>query len=108
MFGDSQFWEKIGFRKATPTGLLTIGMGKARFKEGVDDDGYDTKDLTTPDALTQAMSLIEDFTPIKPTMGKNLNSFEDAMFKGTLFGVPHTLIWGFVLIGIAMVLINAV
>ncbi|MGB9576933.1 MAG: hypothetical protein ACP5O3_03905 [Candidatus Micrarchaeia archaeon] len=106
MFGDNAFWEKIGFRSAGPTNLLNIGFGEARFKEGKDEDGYDTKQLTTPDVLTQAMSLLEDFTPIKPVMGKNINGFEDAMMNGTLFGVPHEIIWSLVLAGIAVALIN--
>lgn len=82
--------------------LQNIGLGAARFKEGRDPDGYDTKDLTTPDAITRVMSLVEDYTPIKPVMGKNLNSFEDAMFNGTLFGVPHSLVWGAIAVGVIM------
>jgi len=51
--------------------------------------------------LVQAMSLIEDYTPIKPVLGKNINSFEDAMFRGGLFGLPHEITWTLVILGVA-------
>lgn len=57
-------------------------------------------EVTSPPLVVQAMSLLEDYTPIKPVMGKNLNSFEDAMFKGGLFGLPHEIVWTAVIAGV--------
>jgi len=53
-----------------------------------------------PSAIVQAMSFVEDFTPIKPVVG-DINGFEDAMFKGSLLGLPHEISWAIVFAGCA-------
>ncbi|MEW5955517.1 MAG: hypothetical protein AB1626_03205 [Candidatus Micrarchaeota archaeon] len=64
--------------------------------------------VTSPPLLVQAMSLLEDYTPIKPVLGKDVNSFEDAMFKGGLFGAPQELVWTAVIIGVVYGIMVAV
>lgn len=93
----------MGLGKAKNKYMLgPMELGKARWKAEVDQDGYDAYSLANPSAIARLMSLVEDYTPIKPVMGKNLNSFEDGMFNGTLFGVPHSIVWGAIVIGIIL------
>lgn len=50
--------------------------------------------------IVQAMSLVEDYTPIKPYLGKG-NTFDDAMFYVGLFGLRQEHVFLLVAIGLA-------
>jgi len=54
---------------------------------------------TSQSLIVHGMSLLEDYTSIKPVLGKNINTFEDAMFRGGLFGLPHEIVWTLLIVG---------
>ncbi|MBU1198033.1 hypothetical protein KJ765_06015 [Candidatus Micrarchaeota archaeon] len=53
--------------------------------------------------IVQFMSLLEDFTPIKPVRG-DLNSFEDAMFRVGVFGLSQRQTFLLITIGLVYAL----
>lgn len=57
--------------------------------------------------IVQFMSLVEDFTPIKPVRGE-LNSFEDSMFRVGLFGFSQRQIYLMIAVGLVYALLQIV
>ncbi len=53
----------------------------------------------------QFMTLVEDFTPIKPVRGE-LNSFEDGMFRVGLFGLSQRQIFLLITVGLMFALLQ--
>ena len=60
--------------------------------------------LKEPGIIVQFMTLVEDFTPIKPVAGKG-NSFEEAMFYTGLFGLKQEHVLLLVAFGLAYALL---
>jgi hypothetical protein len=54
--------------------------------------------------IVQFMTLVEDFTPIKPIEGKG-NTFEDGMFFAGLFGLKQNYVFALVIIGLVYALL---
>jgi hypothetical protein len=59
-----------------------------------------------PSIIVQFMTLVEDFTPIKPITGKG-NSFEDGMFLCGMFGLNQEQVLMLASIGLAYALLIA-
>jgi hypothetical protein len=59
-----------------------------------------------PELIVQFMTLVEDFTPIKPVTGKG-NTFEEGMFLVGMFGVKHEHVLMLAAIGLVYVLMIA-
>jgi len=49
--------------------------------------------------IVQFMTLVEDYTPIKPVAGK-ANTFEDSMFYAGLFGLKQEHVFLLVALGL--------
>jgi hypothetical protein len=49
--------------------------------------------------IVQAMAMIEEYTPIKPVLGKG-NTFDDAMYYAGLFGLKHEQVFLLVALGL--------
>lgn len=50
-------------------------------------------------AIVQAMAMVEEYTPIKPVLGKG-NTFDDAMYYVGLFGLKQEHV--FLLVGLGL------
>jgi hypothetical protein len=61
--------------------------------------------MTKPSLIVSFMTLLEDFTPIKPVRDPNLNSFEDGMFRAGLFGLSQRHIFALLIVGLAYALL---
>ncbi len=57
--------------------------------------------------IVQLMSMVEDFTPIKPVTGKG-NTFEDSMFYAGLFGLKQEHVFLLIGLGLAYALLFVV
>jgi len=49
--------------------------------------------------IVQAMAMIEEYTPIKPVLGKG-NTFDDAMYYAGLFGLKQEQVFLLVALGL--------
>ncbi|MCX6767312.1 MAG: hypothetical protein NTY90_01085 [Candidatus Micrarchaeota archaeon] len=54
--------------------------------------------------IVQFMTLVEDYTPIKPVTGKG-NTFEDSMFYAGLFGLKQGQVFLLVALGLLYALL---
>ena len=54
--------------------------------------------------IVQFMTLVEDYTPIKPVAGKG-NTFEDSMFYAGLFGLKQSQVFLLVALGLLYALL---
>jgi hypothetical protein len=61
--------------------------------------------LKKPGLIVSLMTILEDYTPIKPVRDPNLNSFEDGMFRAGLFGLSQRQIFMLIVVGLAYALL---
>ncbi|MFH1106714.1 MAG: hypothetical protein V1787_02360 [Candidatus Micrarchaeota archaeon] len=86
-----------------PEEYRTWGFGSAPSRT-TDGSEHHAKPIRNSSWIVQAMSLVEDFTPIKPVMGANVNSFEDGMMRATLFGLNQRQVFLLIIIGLVYAL----